>query len=144
MPTDAIPKVPRGQIWARQLAAYQGRLDGPLPMVVEGKLTRMVGMTLEAVGCQAAIGSRCVVAGPGGTDIETEVVGFAGESLYLMPIGDLHGLIPDARVIPVNRVQLAPVGEALLGRVVDGAGLPLDGLGPLNPEARAPLTGRSI
>ena len=144
MPTDAIPKVSRGQVWARQLAAYQRRLDGPLPMVVEGKLTRMVGMTLEAVGCQAAIGSRCVVAGPGGTDIETEVVGFAGESLYLMPIGDLHGLIPDARVIPVNRVQLAPVGEALLGRVVDGAGLPLDGLGPLYPESRAPLTGRNI
>jgi flagellum-specific ATP synthase len=140
----AIPELHRARIWSRRLARYQDQLEGPLPMIVEGRLTRMVGMTLEAVGCQAAIGSRCLVAGPDGHGIETEVVGFAGESLYLMPIGDLHGLLPDARVIPTNRVQLAPVGESLLGRVVDGAGTPLDDRGPLLPQARAPLTGRSI
>ncbi len=139
-----IPEVRRGHIWAKRLGEYQQRMDGLPPMVVEGRLTRMVGLTLEAIGSQAAIGSRCLVAGPDGASIETEVVGFSGERLYLMPIGDLHGLVPNARVIPTNRVYLAPVGEALLGRVVDGAGHPLDGRGPLRAQARAPLTGRSI
>ncbi len=140
----ALPDPHRSPRWAQRLAEYREHLQGPPPLVVEGRLTRMVGLTLEAVGCQAPIGSRCLVAGPGGQQVEAEVVGFSGESLFLMPTGDLHGLVPNARVVPTRRAYEAPVGNALLGRVVDGAGVPLDGKGPLRGEQRAPLAGRPI
>jgi len=140
---SAIPESDRGPLWAKRLAQHRERAQTP-PLVVEGRLRRMVGLTLEAVGCQAAIGSRCVVAGPNGQGVEAEVVGFSGESLYLMPTGDLHGLVPNARVVPSRVAYQAPVGDALLGRVVDGAGVPLDGKGPLRGEQRAPLAGRPI
>ncbi len=61
---------------------------------MEGKLSRMVGLTLEAVGCRAAIGTRCQVENKNGNIIEAEVVGFAGERVYLMPTGEIHGLEP--------------------------------------------------
>jgi len=61
-----------------------------------------------------------------------------------MPIGELHGLGPGARVIPTNDVCEVPVGEHLLGRVLDGAGHALDDKGPLNAEQHVPLTGRAI
>src|SRR5690606_2315147 len=104
----------------------------------------MVGLTLEAEGCEAPIGSRCVVRGVGGHEVEAEVVGFGNGRLYLMPIGDLHGLTPNARVIPLGGASEVRVGPALLGRVIDGGGEPLDGLGPVVAEARMPLVGRRI
>ena len=104
----------------------------------------MVGLTLEAVGCQAAIGERCRVVGPDSTVVETEVVGFSGNKTFLMPTGEIRGLIPNARVIPVRRSYDVSVGNSLLGRVLDGAGQPLDGRGPLRTVATAPLAGRSF
>jgi len=111
---------------------------------VEGKLTRMVGLTLEAIGCRAAIGEICDVINAGGERMEAEVVGFAGESIYLMPTGDIRGLEPDARVLPTGRVSEAAVGEGLLGRVIDGSGQALDGKGRIQARQRWPLNGESI
>jgi flagellum-specific ATP synthase len=71
-------------------------------------------------------------------------VGFSGERLFLMPTGDIQGLMPNARVIPTSHVSRAVVGESLLGRVIDGAGRPLDGQGPLRATDSVPLTGRAI
>jgi flagellum-specific ATP synthase len=130
--------------WLTRLQEHQARLDEPPGFVVEGKLNRMVGLTLEAVGCQAAIGARCIVDSPGSASIEAEVVGFADERLFLMPTGSLQGIRPNARVIPTEKVYEAPVGNALLGRVLDGAGRPLDGKGPLRVQERMPLSGRAI
>jgi len=112
--------------------------------VVEGVLTRMVGLTLEAVGCQAPIGARCEVVNAGGERVETEVVGFSGDSLYLMPTSEVHGLVPNARVIPTRHGSDVPVGPELLGRVIDGRGRPLDGQGPLRARNRIALQGREI
>ncbi|MHB8346882.1 MAG: flagellar protein export ATPase FliI [Acidiferrobacterales bacterium] len=130
--------------WRDSLVRARGLLDVPPPLVVEGKLTRMVGLTLEATGCQAPIGSRCLIAGPQGVNIEAEVVGFAGERLFLMPTGDIRGLTPNARVIPSAPASEAHVGDALLGRVLDGAGNPLDGKGKVRTTARVPLAGCPI
>ncbi|HQU15083.1 MAG: flagellar protein export ATPase FliI [Chromatiales bacterium 21-64-14] len=143
MDAKPIPDVDRSRFWRQRLVGYQARLNPPA-LVVEGKLTRMVGLTLEAAGCQEAIGGRCVVASPQGQTIEAEVVGFSGDRLFLMPTGDIRGLMPGARVIPTHRVCEVAVGPAVLGRVLDGAGRPLDGLGPLRTVARVPLTGRPI
>jgi len=142
--TAKAPEAARGAEWAARLAPYRQRLDTAPPLIVEGKLTRMVGLTLEAVGCQAPIGSRCLVAGPGGGSVEAEVVGFGADKLYLMPTGDVRGIVPNARVIPSGRVYEAPAGEGLLGRVLDGAGRPLDGKGPLQVECYVPVYGKTI
>jgi len=111
------------------------------PPIVEGQLTRMVGLTLEAAGCQAAVGDRCEVTTSDGSHVEAEVVGFAGDRLFLMPTGDIHGVKPSARVIPLPGASSVKVGPELLGRIIDGAGEPLDGRGPLNCEGRTRLTG---
>jgi len=104
----------------------------------------MIGLTLEATGCQAAVGDYCDVLRSNGTRIEAEVVGFSGDRLYLMPTGDLHGLEPNARVIPRQGAGTVRVGPQLLGRIVDGAAQPLDGLGPLDCEDSVRLIGKPI
>ena len=111
---------------------------------VEGMLTRMIGLTLETEGCQAPIGARCDVVTPNGQRVETEVVGFAGEKLYLMPTSEIRGLLPNARVIPTSQTSAVNVGPELLGRVVDGRGRALDGKGHIHTHQRMPLEGRSI
>jgi flagellum-specific ATP synthase len=111
---------------------------------VEGRLTRMVGLTLEAQGCQAAVGDRCEVVAGDGSRVDAEVVGFSGDRLFLMPTGDIQGLKPSARVIPRPGAGTVKVGPELLGRVIDGAGEPLDGKGPLGCEDRTRLTGVPI
>ena len=136
-----MPETQRSPIWAARIRRLGDRLDDSRGLVVEGKLTRMVGLTLEAVGCRAAIGGRCDVINTAGDRIEAEVVGFAGESLYLMPTGDIRGLEPDARVVPTGRISEAAVGDELLGRIIDGSGMPLDGKGILHADGRWPLNG---
>ena len=121
-------------------------------VAVAGKLTRVVGLTLEAVGCRAAVGSLCHIETLDGV-LEAEVVGFAGDKLYLMPSEQLKGVIPGAKVTPLSEEHGIPVGMSLLGRVIDGVGTPLDGLGDimtadtaryttqrLNPLARRAIT----
>jgi flagellum-specific ATP synthase len=109
------------------------------PIVASGKLVRGIGLTLEAVGCQMPVGSQCLVQTVEG-EIEAEVVGFAENITYLMPTEAVKGIVPGSRVQPLNREQGLAVGMELLGRVVDGNGQPLDGLGPIKAEKRVPLT----
>ena len=140
----SVLQLKRGPNWAKQLERATRAVDRIEPPPVEGVLTRMIGLTLEASGCQAAVGDRCEVLGMGGTRVEAEVVGFSGDRLYLMPTGDIHGLKPNARVIPRTGAGMAAVGPQLMGRIIDGAGNPLDGLGPLGCEDRIRLTGSPI
>mgnify|MGYP001551879004 CR=1 FL=1 len=144
MSQQSVPDSNRSSIWASRINKMHDYLADARGMVVEGKLKRMIGLTLEASGCRAAIGEQCDVISRNGDQIEAEVVGFASENLYLMPTGDIRGLEQDARVVPTGRVGEALVGEGLLGRVIDGAGRPLDGKGPIRSEQRRPLSGESI
>ena len=134
------PDIQRGAIWTERIHKYTERALAP-SVVVEGRLTRIVGLTLEAVGVQEAIGGRCLVVSPGSDPVEAEVVGFAEGKTYLMPTGETFGLVPNARVIPTHKGCEVGVGEHLLGRVLDGAGKPLDGKGALHPKERRSLTG---
>ncbi|USH03192.1 flagellar protein export ATPase FliI [Grimontia kaedaensis] len=111
--------------------------------VASGKLVRVVGLTLEAIGCRAPVGSLCKVETLNGT-IEAEVVGFSGETLYLMPSEQISGVLPGARVTPMVGEQGIPVGLELLGRVIDGVGNPLDGLGDIFTGQTAPFTPAAI
>lgn len=115
-----------------RLGSYLDRaLDDPPKLIVEGVLKRTVGLALEAEGCHAALGGRCDIVAANEQRIETEVVGFSGERLFLMPVGDMRGVVPNARVIPVSGVPEVVVGEQLLGRVLDGRGRPLDSGDPI-------------
>ena len=131
----------RSSIWCELLQKHLKRAQQDVPLIVEGKLKRMIGLTLETVGCHAAVGARCVVESTEG-DMEAEVVGFSGERLYLMPTGDIKGLVPDARVVPGKGMYKARVGDALLGRVIDAAGNPLDGKGDIKCDEYLPLAGK--
>jgi len=128
-----------------RLGPYMDRaMDKPPQPVVEGVLRRTVGLAMEAEGCHAALGGRCDVVADDGNRIETEVVGFSGERLYLMPVGDMRGVVPNARVIPVSGVPEATVGDELMGRVLDGRGRPLDGGSPIAHGERVPLFGQPL
>jgi len=134
----------RSNSWLNKLQEYSERIQKPQPMLVEGRLTRMIGLTLEAVGCRSTIGGRCMIETVDGHRTEAEVVGFSGERLYLMPTGDIRGLEQDCRVIPMGLTSMAHVGPALLGRVIDGGGKPLDGKGPVHTVETIPLHGRPL
>jgi len=128
-----------------RLGAYIDRADSKSPdLVIEGSLRRIVGLAMEAEGCQAALGGRCDVVAADGRRVETEVVGFSGERLFLMPVGDMRGVVPNARVIPVSESPEVIVGDELLGRVLDGRGHPLDGGKPLTHGQSVPLMGKPI
>lgn len=116
----------------------------PQNLKLTGRLVRMVGMTLEVVGTFAPIGSRCQIMRDELEPIEAEVVGFHDGRLFLMPIGETHGLSPNAEVIPLEGGIKVGVSEAMLGRVVNGSGEPLDGLGPIENSDRVSLSGERI
>lgn len=130
---------------------------------VTGRLTRVAGLVMEASGLKLATGSNCRVFMPSGQEVNAEVVGFHGDRLYLMPATDVYGLAPGALVEPnvtcsmdiprlgeefaprrriEDRIRQVAVGPELLGRVVDGAGRPLDRLGPVEASRQMPLYSR--
>ncbi len=148
--------------WKASLATCSAALPGIEPMEISGRITRVTGLVIEAVGLKLPIGSACVVPLPSGGRIEAEVVGFNNDHLFLMPQNDVEGVIPGAAVLPlettpplspgatvmprrrsIDRTRHLPAGDALLGRVLDGAGRPLDALGPLPPMDSTPLAVRA-
>ncbi|MCE9686697.1 flagellar protein export ATPase FliI [Shewanella sp. AS16] len=109
----------------------------PFRPVASGQLVRVVGLTLEASGCRAPVGSLCAIETMVG-ELIAEVIGFDDQLLYLMPIEELRGVLPGARVSPLGEQAGLKVGLSLLGRVLDGNGVPLDGQGPLQTDQYAP------
>jgi len=104
--------------------------DGAKP-VYRGRVDIVSGVLVEAEGVPAALGSMCRIdRGPQGY-VDAEVVGFRGRSTLLMPHGELDGIAPQQVVTALDRSFSIPVGEGLLGRVIDGFGAPLDGAPPL-------------
>ncbi len=106
---------------------------------IEGRLTRMVGLTLEAVGCRSPLGSQCRIITAYHKMIHAEVVGFSGEKTYLMAITHPQGITPGARVLPSEHKATIPVGHSLLGRVLDGSGAPLDNGPPIIEDLHYPI-----
>lgn len=116
---------------AVQARAAKGELIRSL-----GKVTQVVGLVVEAVGQEAFIGELCRIRCAKGRDVWAEVVGFRGETLLLMPLGELHGIRPGSPVVAEGRSFEVAVCHAVLGRIVDAMGHPIDGKGPLPVEAR--------
>lgn len=136
--------MPTDELFSDFVKQHREKLTGLSSIVVEGRLTRMVGMTLEAVGCNVNIGERCQIETNSGVLEDAEVVGFSDDKIYLMPIGSIHGLGPGARVIPTGRAPEIPVGNSLLGRVLNGQGQPIDNKGPIHCTQTRPLVAETI
>ena len=155
-PDPALASNPHLQAWRNRLNGLRERNQIARPLRACGRLTRAAGLVLEAVGLRLAVGSEVMIELPPGssrTMAEAEVVGFHGDKLFLMPTTEVAGLLPGARVYPLELAPIAdpmagakrlPVGWELLGRVVDASGKPLDGFGPLNSRNDAPLTAPTI
>lgn len=143
--------------WSHWTEAARASAQTPVPLEVRGTLTRLTGLVLEAEGIKAPVGSQCTVQMPGHAPVLAEVVGFSGDRAFLMPAGDVHGLssgatvVPAAPYVPVPRlgepvpaahgagVLRLPMGDGLLGRVVDSQGIPMDHGGPLHDVVAVPL-----
>ncbi|MBI5563046.1 MAG: FliI/YscN family ATPase [Deltaproteobacteria bacterium] len=109
---------------------------------INGRVTRAVGLVMEGCCPGAAMGDACAVHPmTGGAPIPCEVVGFSEERVVLMPLGEVRGVGPGSRIVMTRENSDAAVGRGLLGRVIDGLGRPLDGLGPVKAEAGYPLYG---
>jgi flagellum-specific ATP synthase len=99
--------------------------------VAVGKVTRVVGLSIEAKGINVVLGGRCAVERPDNGSFEAEVVGFDGDKTFLMPLHRVDVLRPGAKVTPLSAGIKVPAGLHLLGRVLDGTGKPLDDKGAI-------------
>lgn len=112
---------------------------------IKGRVVQVTGTIIRAVIPSVKIGEICYLRSPGlELEMKAEVVGFSQGSALLMPMGDMQGISNNTEVIPTGRVHLVPVGNTLLGRVLDGLGDPIDtaSRGPLHISRYYPvLTG---
>jgi flagellum-specific ATP synthase len=144
--------------WRARLTQHASDISSLPPWRQRGRLVQATGLVLEATGLHLPIGAPCEIGmrRDAGYLIEAQVVGFRGQNLCLMPMGDITGLRPGACVWPVETIgphagidnaparstylpRQLPVGDHLLGRVLDAAGRPLDALGDLPRASTAPL-----
>ncbi|TPG15428.1 FliI/YscN family ATPase [Sphingomonas oligophenolica] len=118
-----------------------GRADFRPVARVAGRLASYDGLLMEAVGLSLPVGTVCQVGESHGRTVEAEVIGFRNGRTLMMNLGGPAALLPQAPVRPIGAPGQAEVGAALLGRVVDGAGKPIDGLGPIRGAGHWPLAG---
>ncbi len=150
--------------WHSYLGDLTTYADVPHTLETEGMLARVTGLVLEAAGIRAPVGAVCEVGMPGMPPMLAEVVGFNGDRCFLMPTGEVHGLAAGARVVPrpirqpgprlgqdnhlwrriEDRGLHLPMGDGLLGRVVDSHGEPMDRKGPIQGVRSEPLLRRPI
>lgn len=106
-------------------------LDPRPRLVLKGRVTKIVGLVVEADGPLLSIGSRCSLESVTGCKIPAEIIGFRDDRVVLMPYGESEGIAPGSLVISENSGNTVKCGEALLGRILDGFGNPIDGKGPI-------------
>ena len=110
-----------------------------------GRVSQVVGLVIEGIGPTAAVGDGCHISVAGWPQpIPAEVVGFRDEKILLMPLGEVRGIEPGCRIMPLGAPAQASVGKGLLGRVLDGMGQPLDEKGPIDYEGEVPLYARPL
>lgn len=113
-------------------------------LVLKGRVTKIVGLVVEADGPLLSIGSRCLLENVKGEKISAEIIGFRDNRVVLMPYGESAGIAPDSPVESESCGNDIKIGDGLLGRILDGLGQPIDGKGsidncmPLSVNANPP------
>lgn len=135
------------------LGKYSKKLKSNDFIEYRGKVSKVVGLTIESDGPEVSIGEICRVSTvKSGELVEAEVVGFKENKVLLMPLGEMGGVGPDSKVIATGSSLRVGVGESLIGRVIDGLGNPIDGKGniefkkyyPVNAQSPHPLMRKRI
>ncbi len=163
-PQPSTRSAQRAEHWQQYLATLLDYASAPQPLEAVGTLVRVTGLVLEAAGVRVPVGSVCEVRSSGQPPVLAEVVGFSGDRAYLMPTGALHGMSSGALVLPRALAQSAPafgraqhpwrrtedrslhlpMGDGLLGRVVDAHGVPMDRGPALTNTVDEPMNRRPI
>ena len=121
------------------VADLEQTLGRVTPVGMRGRVSKAVGMLIDATGIQAHVGELCELTTPGEPPLLAEVVGFAQHTALLTPLGPTTGISALTEVIPSGRGHVCPVGPGLLGRVLNALGEPMDGHGPLDVHAHWPV-----
>lgn len=115
------------------------------PYALTGRVQEMVGLVVTSRGPECAVGRMCTIElPPPEPPVLAEVVGFREGQVFLMPQGEVRGIRPQARVCLKSQEALVPVGDSLLGRVLDGLGQPLDNRGPVRAQRFYPLYAKPL
>jgi flagellum-specific ATP synthase len=130
---------------ALNLAKYRACLDGLMPIQAQGSVAQVVGMVVESSGPACRLGAVCeILTRQGGRRLAAEALGFRDNRVLLMPLEEIRGIAPGCRVVARQQRATVRVGRALLGRVVDGLGAPIDDKGPLEAADEYPLYAQAI
>ncbi len=106
-----------------------------------GKVSQVIGLTIESNGPAVKIGEVCNIYPLRGTGaVKAEAVGFKGQKVLLMPLGEMEGIGPGSKVEALGAPLNVGVSNELLGRVLDGLGQPIDGKGPISTEKTYSVT----
>jgi type III secretion system H+-transporting two-sector ATPase len=126
-----------------ELQQYIDAIDWLSPVEMRGRVTALVGLLIRAAVPEAHVGELCLIRSPRrAKELKAEVVGFNAGETILMPLGEIQDVAMGAEVIPTGTSLSVSVGEALLGRVLDGLGSPTDGKGPIEHTQEYPVTSR--
>ena len=123
------------------LTKFSRAIEDAEPIKMNGKVTQVIGLVIEAKGPNVSLGELCYIKSrfPNVEPIPAEVVGFREGLVLLMPIGEMQGIGPGCEVLSAQKTLQVKVGMELLGRVLDGLGNPMDGKGPILSKTEYPL-----
>lgn len=122
------------------LEGYRHKIREAFTYRIKGKVKELTGLIVRAVVPNVRVGEVCTIQiHHQNKSLKAEVVGFKDKDVLLMPLGDLEGIGPGNDVIPSGDCLRVPVGDHLLGRILDGLGEPIDGKGPLDTDAFYPV-----
>jgi flagellum-specific ATP synthase len=123
-----------------KLDSFKEKFSDFYPYRIYGKVNQVVGVVIEGKGPISSVGDSALIYPVDGTNpIDAEVVGFKDGKTLLMPLGDLRGVGIGSKILSKKQTVNTPVGQGLLGRVIDGLGNPMDGKGPINADALIPI-----
>lgn len=105
---------------------------------------KVAGIVAQANGPGMSIGSLCSIRNGSGQNMQAEVIGFNDKRVIVMPFGEMRGIEPGSRIVDINKRPAIKVGDAYLGRVVDGLGHPIDGKGSIQTKEDYPIYGNVI
>lgn len=121
------------------LTKYRTLVQNIKPVTYLGRVSQIIGLTIESVGPHVSMGEMCRIKLDDNTDVRAEVVGFKNSRVLLMPLGEMDGIGLGQQVKATGEILSVSVGEALKGRVLNGLGEPIDNKGPLLSEEEYPV-----
>jgi flagellum-specific ATP synthase len=118
---------------------YENALKRSVPIKTIGKVSNLVGISIESIGPFSKIGDVCSIQNEGGEEVMAEVVGFKDQKTLIMPLKETLGISPGHKIVNLGHKMEVSVGPELLGRTLSGDGFPIDGLGSLRTKEKYPV-----